>query len=266
MPLRLTAVAAALIGSAEARLGSPAVDWEQGRQTLGDGQGLQNFGYEYYASTTVYGDTPMSACGELDTRELVSGTEYFAVASAQSMQPDFPQGPQYGGCGWKCQLRDGTPVDRCNYTHPPGTMSGSTTVDGCSCVQTGTCMCGQAGNGTAAANGTARMGCFTCGRGRFVRRTPYALDDNTTNELMGEEIKVVVADVCPYGPNSKWCPARPGEANAVDVENHLDFATRPAVEGFNNNFFVFTPEACPELLERRMQSKTTCPASTWPDA
>lgn len=208
----------------------------------------------------------MSACGELDTRELVSGTEYYAVASAQSMQPDFPEGPHYLGCGWECKSGDGTPVDRCDYRHPPGTMSGAAPEDGCSCVQTGTCMCGRAGEDAAVASGTARMGCFTCARGHFLRRTPYALDDDSASELTGEEIKVVVADVCPYGPNNKWCPARPGEVNAVDLKNHLDFATRPDIDGFNNNFFVFTPEPCPEMLVERMMGKTSCPTYTWPDA
>jgi len=222
------------------------------------------FGYEFYSSTSIYGETPMTACGSLDTKALVEGTGYFAVASAQSMQAEFPD-LHGGGCSFKCQKADGTPIDRCEYVHPPNTFSGASAKDGCSCVQVGTCMCGKAGAGTGQPNSTAPMGCFTCGRGRFVQRNPYELSlPPDSNGLIGPEIKVVVADVCPYGPNEQWCPPRAGEANAVGALNHLDFATAPPIGAYFNNFFVFSPEPCPEILLQRTRATSTCPASTWP--
>eukprot|EP00429_Kryptoperidinium_foliaceum_P018227 CAMPEP_0176046074 /NCGR_PEP_ID=MMETSP0120_2-20121206/22876_1 /TAXON_ID=160619 /ORGANISM="Kryptoperidinium foliaceum, Strain CCMP 1326" /LENGTH=247 /DNA_ID=CAMNT_0017379485 /DNA_START=44 /DNA_END=787 /DNA_ORIENTATION=- len=53
-------------------------------------------GYEYLATTTVYADTDIASCGRLDTRAVVAGTGYYAVASAQAMQNHFPQ----GACCW----------------------------------------------------------------------------------------------------------------------------------------------------------------------
>jgi hypothetical protein len=198
----------------------------------------------------------------LDTKELVQGTEYYAVATAQSMQAEFPE-LHGGGCSWECTDGNGATIERCNYEHAPGTLSGSHPEDGCSCKQVGTCMCGKAGPGTGDASGTAPMGCFQCGRGQFVRRHPYDLDSVEGDGLVGQEVKVVVADVCPYGPNYKWCPAAPGETNAAGAVNHLDFATPPwsADFAYVNNFFVFSLEPCPELLLHRMQNKSTCPSA-----
>eukprot|EP00930_Biecheleria_cincta_P053051 TRINITY_DN3839_c0_g1_i1.p1 TRINITY_DN3839_c0_g1~~TRINITY_DN3839_c0_g1_i1.p1 ORF type:complete len:257 (+),score=36.03 TRINITY_DN3839_c0_g1_i1:51-821(+) len=42
-------------------------------------------GYQHLATSTVYGDSTKAACGGLDTWELVKGTPYYNVASAQSM-------------------------------------------------------------------------------------------------------------------------------------------------------------------------------------
>jgi len=42
-------------------------------------------GYGHHATTTRYGDTGASACGSVSTAELVSGTHYYNVASAQAM-------------------------------------------------------------------------------------------------------------------------------------------------------------------------------------
>lgn len=42
-------------------------------------------GYSHFATTTRYGDSTKAACGGLHTGELVSGTRYYNVASAQSM-------------------------------------------------------------------------------------------------------------------------------------------------------------------------------------
>eukprot|EP00446_Apocalathium_sp_SHHI-4_P042759 CAMPEP_0177342054 /NCGR_PEP_ID=MMETSP0368-20130122/26838_1 /TAXON_ID=447022 ORGANISM="Scrippsiella hangoei-like, Strain SHHI-4" /NCGR_SAMPLE_ID=MMETSP0368 /ASSEMBLY_ACC=CAM_ASM_000363 /LENGTH=272 /DNA_ID=CAMNT_0018803395 /DNA_START=55 /DNA_END=873 /DNA_ORIENTATION=+ len=261
-PLRAAAAAAATVvllsRGSESRLGD--------RQLTGShGQSQSLNGFEYYASSTIYGDTPMTSCGSLDTRELVQGTEYFAVASAQAMQADFDTEAHGGGCSWECQTASGTKIDRCTYEHPPGTLSNSAPLDGCSCKQVGACMCGKAGVGAGPASGTAPMGCFTCGRGHFLQRNPYQLDSADGHKLKGTEIKVVVADVCPYGPNYKWCPAVPGEQNAAGARNHFDFATKPDVK-YDNNFFVFTPEACSDELLHRMRNATSCPASTWPGA
>mmetsp|Transcript_43916 Transcript_43916/g.79411 ORF Transcript_43916/g.79411 Transcript_43916/m.79411 type:complete len:256 (+) Transcript_43916:62-829(+) len=42
-------------------------------------------GYSQFATSTSYGDSSKAACGGLHTGELVSGTRYYNVASAQSM-------------------------------------------------------------------------------------------------------------------------------------------------------------------------------------
>jgi len=42
-------------------------------------------GYAHFATSTVYGDSTKAACGGLHTAELVKGTPYHNVASAQSM-------------------------------------------------------------------------------------------------------------------------------------------------------------------------------------
>mmetsp|Transcript_113980 Transcript_113980/g.317071 ORF Transcript_113980/g.317071 Transcript_113980/m.317071 type:complete len:340 (+) Transcript_113980:2-1021(+) len=56
----------------------------------------ERMGFEYVATTTVYADTDRASCGSLDTAAVVSGTGYYAVASAQAMQSMFPG----GGCCW----------------------------------------------------------------------------------------------------------------------------------------------------------------------
>jgi len=193
----------------------------------------------------------------------VKGTEYYAVASAQAMQADFPEELHGGGCRWECRNGGGRPIERCEYDHPKGTLSNSVPRDGCSCVQKGSCMCGKAGSDAGEAIGTAPMGCFTCGRGQFLQMTPYDMGNPEGHVLIGEEVKVVVADVCPYGPNYMWCPAKAGEVNAAGAKNHLDFATPPPGR-YNNNFFVFTVEPCSEELMQRMRNNSSCPESTFP--
>merc|ERR1719336_801205 len=54
-------------------------------------------GYEYLATTTRYGNTCCSSCGTMDTAKLVAGTDYYSVASAESMQSLFSE---YGSCCW----------------------------------------------------------------------------------------------------------------------------------------------------------------------
>mmetsp|Transcript_20316 Transcript_20316/g.44329 ORF Transcript_20316/g.44329 Transcript_20316/m.44329 type:complete len:278 (+) Transcript_20316:253-1086(+) len=254
-------LALALLGltmPSEARIGA-------GRElTESDIQAQSMHGFDYYSSTTIYGDTPMTACGSLNTVELVRGTDYFAVASAQAMQAVFPDDVWGAECRWECQTASGESIERCDFQHPPGSMSMSKPVAGCSCRQIGACMCGKAGPNAGPQTGTAPMGCFQCGRGQFLKRHPYHLTMANGHETVGETIKVVVADICPYGPNTKWCPGVAGETNAVGVKNHLDFATMPQGVDYKNNFFVFTPEPCDNVLMDRMHNMTTCPSHTFP--
>mmetsp|Transcript_49751 Transcript_49751/g.105952 ORF Transcript_49751/g.105952 Transcript_49751/m.105952 type:complete len:299 (-) Transcript_49751:687-1583(-) len=282
MPLRVVASALVFLTSVEmskARLGSPSnsedampQQWSQSvNETLsrqlseGDVRAMSMHGFNYYASTTVYGDTPMSACGSLNTAELVRGTEYYAVASAQAMQSVYE--PSTGGCSWECHDMWGQLVDQCHYEHPEGSLLHSKPIQGCWCKQVGACWCGKASPQAGMNSGTAPMGCFQCGRGHFLKRHPYELHMMDGHELVGQEIKVVVADACPYGPNSQWCPGQVGDGNALGVQNHLDFATAPPFpeEEFKNNFFVFTPEPCSlELQQRMLGAAQKCPANTWP--
>lgn len=100
------------------------------------------------------------------------------------------------------------------------------------------------------------MGCGSCGRGRFIRQLPrgFHIWASASAEIFHREYKFVVADICPHGPNAMWCPAHAGEANAFGVRNHLDFGITP--RGFDNYYFEFTPEPCPEVIKQRMsQSK-----------
>lgn len=252
----------------QGRMGSPSrvgIGHSQNRSKDGGPPGGAFHGYQFYASTTVYGDTPKTSCGSIDTRDLVKETGYYAVASAQAMQSTFAQ--VYGGCTWECRNADGTLVDRCTFVQREnGTLAGSQPLNGCSCRQIGSCMCGKAGNGTGTRSGVAAMGCFTCGKGRFLHGNPYTMNEPGSQDLWGDEVKVVVADVCPYGPNYMWCPAVAGERNAAGMVNHFDFATRPPQPTYNNNFFVFTPEPCPAVIVRRMWMNSTCPALAWPGA
>eukprot|EP00927_Polykrikos_kofoidii_P079817 TRINITY_DN76651_c0_g1_i1.p1 TRINITY_DN76651_c0_g1~~TRINITY_DN76651_c0_g1_i1.p1 ORF type:complete len:234 (-),score=15.28 TRINITY_DN76651_c0_g1_i1:125-826(-) len=198
-----------------------------------------SFAYEFVATTTRYGDTPMSSCGSVDTRALVAGTGYHSVASAQSMQSVFSGGHT---CTWRCSSGS-----YCQWTggghggdgHPTG---------GCTCRQDGDCMCGKGQGGS----GTASLGCFSCGKGRFIKKTPYSSDDVDVTDYASPEIHVVVADICPYGSNAQWCPGRPGDVNACGQKNHLDFSDPPA--GINNNYFVFSPAPCSATIISRARS------------
>ncbi|CAJ1418094.1 unnamed protein product [Effrenium voratum] len=46
----------------------------------------KRMGYQHLATTTRYGDTCCASCGSVNTAELVQGTGFYAVASAESMQ------------------------------------------------------------------------------------------------------------------------------------------------------------------------------------
>lgn len=209
-------------------------------------------GYAFTATTTRYGETPASGCGGIDTRELVKGTNYIVVASAQAMQSIYPSDFP---CQWDCE-ENGKKVDRCPYSKCGNGGDGQAIGD-CTCKQIGPCWCGSS-HPEAPMQGTASMGCFTCGKGRFVRKRPY-WNDVDAEAFATDEIHIVVGDVCPYGSNAKWCPAQPGDVNACGMKNHLDFVEYPA-EGLDNNFFHFSPAPCSAELQQRFAQLSKCPA------
>eukprot|EP00438_Fugacium_kawagutii_P019986 Skav227320 [mRNA] locus=scaffold4402:77511:78269:- [translate_table: standard] len=47
---------------------------------------MKSMGYDHIATSTRYGDTCCASCGSVNTAELVKGTGFYAVASAESMQ------------------------------------------------------------------------------------------------------------------------------------------------------------------------------------
>jgi len=47
---------------------------------------MRGMGYDHLATSTRYGDTCCASCGSVNTAELVKGTGFYAVASAESMQ------------------------------------------------------------------------------------------------------------------------------------------------------------------------------------
>lgn len=115
------------------------------------------------------------------------------------------------------------------------------------------CYCGEA-SPAATRLGVAPMGCFTCARGRFLRRSPYG--GEAESGFASKEIKIVVSDVCPGDP-SGWCQAHPGDVNFVGEKNHFDFSVPPL--GIDNNYFVFTVEECsPELHQRMAGAEGKC--------
>mmetsp|Transcript_38822 Transcript_38822/g.82500 ORF Transcript_38822/g.82500 Transcript_38822/m.82500 type:complete len:318 (+) Transcript_38822:185-1138(+) len=115
------------------------------------------------------------------------------------------------------------------------------------------CYCGKSAS-NCESNGVAPMGCFSCAKGRFLQRRPYVGGD--LGGFASTEIRIVVSDVCP-GDSTGWCQGQPGDLNRFGVRNHFDFSVPPP--GVNNNFFVFTPEACsPELVQRMSGSERKC--------
>merc|ERR1712050_611805 len=150
-------------------------------------------GYDYIATTTRYGNTCCSSCGNMNTAKLVAGTDYYAVASAEAMQGSFETS------AW----------------------------------------CGKDGSGKG---GTARMGCMSCAKGRFIAKNPlgYKVWADPDDALFTRQINIVVADLCPHTGNERWCPAKAGNKNKYGFENHFDFADPPP--NFGNYFLAFTPE------------------------
>mmetsp|Transcript_19229 Transcript_19229/g.33900 ORF Transcript_19229/g.33900 Transcript_19229/m.33900 type:complete len:257 (+) Transcript_19229:51-821(+) len=160
-------------------------------------------GYDNMATTTVYGDSQYGACGSIKTADLVAGTNYHNVASAQSM--------------WR------------------------------NCKSHGNCMCGASGGG----GGTKGMGCFTCGKGRFLHSAYGTLHGAAGSSFASDEVIFVVGDLCPHAGNEDWCPEMAGQKNDYGVFNHLDFSHPPP--GIRNNNFVFSQIECPADLRHRFQ-------------
>ena len=210
---------------------------ERTEDSTGEDQSVDfdKYGYHHWATTTMYGDAPRSACGGINTAQLVQGTHYYNVASAQAM--------------WR------------------------------NCGGTGNCWCGQSGGG----GGTLGMGCFTCGKGRFLR-TSYGtrghpgLVQEETNESIHEsiheisnltwspfaskEITFIVGDLCPHAGNEDWCPRSPGQRNDYGSYHHLDFSHYPRhidlSHGVPNLNFVFNIVECPHELRARQQRMSRC--------
>eukprot|EP00931_Biecheleriopsis_adriatica_P100337 TRINITY_DN755_c0_g1_i1.p1 TRINITY_DN755_c0_g1~~TRINITY_DN755_c0_g1_i1.p1 ORF type:complete len:255 (+),score=53.59 TRINITY_DN755_c0_g1_i1:70-765(+) len=83
--LLLQGVVARLGNPKNASASSPAGDLPELNSTLMLSQLSVNGGYEYIATTTRYGDQAAAACGGVNTAELVAGTDWYNVASAQAM-------------------------------------------------------------------------------------------------------------------------------------------------------------------------------------
>lgn len=209
-------------------------------------------GYQYSATTTQYG-FGVSSCGAVNTAVLVQGLNYTVVASAQAMQDEFPEAG--ATCTWECTDGIGQPVDRCRHT-ACGTSDGAP-IDGCSCKQVGSCWCGEA-SVRSPSMGTAALGCYTCAKGRFISKRPYSSNPNGDMNFVSMELNLVVADICPYGSNAKWCPAKAGEVNACGEHNHLDFSQYPS--GIDNHYFVFSPAECSTELKHRFSEMSQCRA------
>ncbi|CAE7535282.1 egl5 [Symbiodinium natans] len=120
----------------------------------------------------------------------------------------------------------------------------------------GCCWCQGPGGGY----GTMGLGCFSCAKGRFLH-SAYGLKGHSLKSLeksgfASEEIVIVVADLCPYQGNERWCPERPGQRNDYGAHNHLDFSHPPP--GIDNHNFVFTPIECPHDLRERYNALSRC--------
>lgn len=118
----------------------------------------------------------------------------------------------------------------------------------------GCCWCGGSGGG----RGTMGMGCFSCAKGRFLRNRNGLSSPGSAyrSGFASKEIIVVVADLCPYQGNERWCPKWPGQRNQYGSRNHMDFSHPP--HGIDNNNFVFTPIRCPHDLSKRYHQMSRC--------
>ena len=115
--------------------------------------------------------------------------------------------------------------------------------------------CGKDGGG----QGTAGMGCGTCGEGRFVYGHPqsYPMYVKKDAEIFKMTIKFIVIDTCTHeAGNLKWCEGKAGQPNSYGALNHLDFADPPPQ--FDHYYFAFSPTPCPAELKERFAAQSQC--------
>lgn len=184
------------------------------------------YGYHHWATTTMYGDAPRSACGGIDTHRLVQGTRYHNVASAQSMWRNC----NGNGACWCGQAGGG---------------SGTTGMGCLSCAK---------GRFLRSAYGQKGKALYSLAQEES--------EDESEDPFMSEEIIVVVGDLCPHPGNEDWCPNRAGLKNAYGSFNHLDFShypnSVPHSRSIPNKNFVFSRIDCPGDLKQRYYSMSHC--------
>ena len=188
------------------------------------------YGYHHWATTTMYGDAPHAACGGINTAELVRGTPYYNVASAQAMWRDC------GGTGncWCGQSGGG----------------GGTVGMGCF-----TCAKGRFLNNAYGTRGRALWALMEEGASE-------SSSSNLTSPFASEEIILIVGDLCPHAGNEDWCPSSPGRKNAYGSFHHLDFSHYPrnidTSHSVPNLNFVFNMIECPHDLWERQRRQSRC--------
>lgn len=193
------------------------------------------YGYHHWATTTVYGDAPRAACGGVNTAQLVRGTPYYNVASAQSMWLNC------GGTGscWCGQSGGG----------------GGTTGMGCfSCAK---------GRFLRSSYGTRGKALWALLEEEKEETSSTAfITENSSSPFASGEIVIVVGDLCPSAGNEDWCPKSPGRRNTYGSFHHLDFShypwnidTRRSVPNLN---FVFSRMECPHEIRERQRHLSRC--------
>ena len=190
------------------------------------------YGYHHWSTTTMYGDAPHAACGGINTAELIRGTHYYNVASAQAMWRDC------GGTGscWCGQSGGG----------------GGTVGMGCfTCAK---------GRFLHSAYGTRGRALWALNQ--ETSESTSASTSNTTSPFASEEITLIVGDLCPHAGNEDWCPKAAGRRNTYGSFHHLDFShyppsidTRHSVPNLN---FVFNIIECPHDLWERQRRQSRC--------
>ena len=190
------------------------------------------YGYHHWATTTMYGDAPRAACGGINTAQLVEGTPYYSVASAQAMWRDC------GGTGncWCGQSGGG----------------GGTVGMGCF-----TCAKGRFLHNAYGTRGRALWALV-----EETSETAAAGSLNATSPFASHEIILIVGDLCPHAGNEDWCPRSPGRRNAYGSFHHLDFSHYPGSidtrRGVPNLNFVFNMIECPHDLWERQRRLSRC--------
>jgi len=189
---------------------------------------FNKYGYHHWATTTMYGDAPAAACGGVSTAELVRGTPYYNVASAQSM---------WRNCG-------GTGSCWCGQSGGGGGTLGM----GCfTCAR---------GRFLSSAYGTRGWALLETGANQSEFKSNYPWP------FASEEITLIVGDLCPHAGNERWCPTKPGERNVYGSYHHLDFSHYPqsidTSRSVPNLNFVFNIIQCPEEMGQRRKRMSKC--------